>query len=107
VPTLLNAMLRHPHIANFDLSSLEYCLSGGAALPLEVKHGFQPCAAVAWSRLRPERDLARVSCNLRRSTAGLDRLPLPATEISIRSLDDPNVEVARGEPARSASPGRR
>ena len=29
VPTLFNAMLRHPHIGNFDLCSLEYCISGG------------------------------------------------------------------------------
>ena len=41
VPTLFNAMLRHPHIGNFDLSSLEYCMSGGAPLPLEVKRRFE------------------------------------------------------------------
>ena len=45
VPTLYNAMIRHPHISNFDLSSLEFCISGGAALPLEVKRGFEAICA--------------------------------------------------------------
>jgi len=99
VPTLLNAMLRHPHIGNFDLSSLEYCLSGGAPLPLEVKRRFEAlcgCSVVEGYGLSETSPVA--CCNL----PGIERegsigLPLPATEISIRSLDDPNVEVAPGE----------
>src|SRR6185437_9859736 len=31
VPTLFNAIARYPHVKNFDLSSLEFCISGGAA----------------------------------------------------------------------------
>ena len=99
VPTLLNAMLRHPHIGNFDLSSLEYCLSGGAALPLEVKHGFQKLSGgsvvegYGLSETSPV-----VCCNLPEiEREGSIGLPLPATEISIRSLDDPSVELASGE----------
>lgn len=99
VPTLLNAMLRHPHIRNFDLSSLEYCLSGGAALPLEVKHGFQAlcgCSVVEGYGLSETSPV--VTCNLPEiEREGSIGLPLPATEISIRSLDDPSVEVTRGE----------
>ncbi len=37
VPTILTAMLHHPEIKSFDLSSLRFCLSGGAPLPVEVK----------------------------------------------------------------------
>lgn len=99
VPTLLNAMMRHPHIGNFDLSSLEYCLSGGAALPLEVKHGFQAlcgCSVVEGYGLSETSPV--VSCNLPEiEREGSIGLPLPATEISVRSLDDPSVEVADGE----------
>ena len=29
VPTLFNAMLQHPRIRDFDLTSLEFCISGG------------------------------------------------------------------------------
>jgi long-chain acyl-CoA synthetase len=100
VPTLFNAMLRHPHLSNFDLSSLEYCISGGAALPVEIKRGFE---AVSGSSLVEGYGLSETSpvatCNpidaVREGSIGL---PLPATEISIRSLDNPNEEMPCGEP---------
>jgi long-chain acyl-CoA synthetase len=100
VPTLFNAMMRHPHVADFDLSSLEYCISGGAALPIEVKRGFEAisgCGVVEGYGLSETSPV--VSCNpveaVREGSIGL---PLPATEISIRSLEDPNQEMPRGEP---------
>ena len=59
VPTLFNAMLQHPHIRDFDLTSLEFCISGGAGLPIEVKRGFETmCRLHADGRLRLERNLA-------------------------------------------------
>jgi long-chain acyl-CoA synthetase len=100
VPTLFNAMLRHPHIRNFDLSSLEYCISGGAALPIEVKRGFEAisgCGVVEGYGLSETSPVA--SCNpveaVREGSIGL---PLPATDISIRSLENPAQEVPCGEP---------
>lgn len=100
VPTLFNAILRHPHIGDFDLSSLEYCISGGAALPIEVKRGFEAmsgCGVVEGYGLSETSPV--VCCNpveaVREGSIGL---PLPATEISIRSLEDPSKEMPRGEP---------
>jgi long-chain acyl-CoA synthetase len=93
-------MLRHPHIGDFDLSSLEYCISGGAALPIEVKRGFESiagCGVVEGYGLSETSPV--VCCNpveaVREGSIGL---PLPATEISIRSLEDPSKEMPRGEP---------
>ncbi len=99
VPTLFNAILRHPHIANFDLSSLKYCIAGGAPLPLEVKRGFE---AISGATLVEGYGLSEtspvVACNPPEAPRqGSIGLPLPATEISIRSLDDPNVVVKQGE----------
>jgi long-chain acyl-CoA synthetase len=99
VPTLFNAILRHPHIANFDLSSLRYCISGGAPLPLEVKRGFE---AISGATLVEGYGLSEtspvVACNPPEAPRqGSIGLPLPATEISIRSLDDPSVVVKQGE----------
>jgi long-chain acyl-CoA synthetase len=99
VPTLFNAMLRYPHIGNFDLTSLKYCMAGGAPLPIEVKRGFE---AISGAILVEGYGLSETSpvaaCNPpdapREGSIGL---PLPATEISIRSLDDPTVEVKTGE----------
>jgi long-chain acyl-CoA synthetase len=99
VPTLFSAMLRHPHIANFDLSSLDYCISGGAALPIEVKRGFEAvsgCGVVEGYGLSETSPV--VSCNpVENGKEGSIGLPLPATEMSIRSLDDPTREMPRGE----------
>jgi long-chain acyl-CoA synthetase len=100
VPTLFNAMLRHPHVGNFDLSSLEYCISGGAALPLEVKRGFEAlcgCSVVEGYGLSETSPV--VTCNpLETAKEGSIGLPLPGTEISIRSLEDASQEMPRGEP---------
>jgi long-chain acyl-CoA synthetase len=100
VPTLYNAMMRHPHIGNFDLTSLEFCISGGAALPLEVKRGFE---AISGCKLTEGYGLSETSpvatCNPhdRPAKEGSIGLPLPGTEISIRSLADPEVEMPQGE----------
>ena len=99
VPTLFNAMLRHPHIGNFDLTSLKYCIAGGAALPLEVKRGFE---AISGATLVEGYGLSETSpvaaCNPPEAPReGSIGLPLPATEISIRSLNDPASAVKQGE----------
>ncbi|HEV8648937.1 MAG TPA: long-chain fatty acid--CoA ligase [Actinomycetes bacterium] len=41
VPTMYVALLNHPHRADYDVSSLRVCVSGGAALPVEVLRGFE------------------------------------------------------------------
>src|SRR5215468_4879436 len=41
VPTMFVAVLHHPGAANADLSSLKWCNSGGAPLPLEVQQSFE------------------------------------------------------------------
>ena len=41
VPTMFVAIINHPSAANADLSSLKWCNSGGAPLPLEVQQRFE------------------------------------------------------------------
>lgn len=100
VPTLFNAILRHSSIKRFELSSLAFCISGGAALPIEVKRGFEAltgCTLVEGYGLSETSPV--VTCNpLDSVKEGSIGLPLPGTEISIRSLEDPTQEVPRGEP---------
>ncbi len=100
VPTLFNAMLNHPQIKSFDLTSLKFCLSGGAALPLEIKDRFDAvtgCSLVEGYGLSEASPVA--TCNpldtpARRGSIGL---PLPGTILSLRDLTDPLREVPRGE----------
>ena len=40
VPTMYSALLNHPDRSRFDVSTLELCVSGGSALPVEVLRGF-------------------------------------------------------------------
>jgi long-chain acyl-CoA synthetase len=41
VPTMYHALLNHPERTSYDTSSLRLCVSGGAALPVEVLRGFE------------------------------------------------------------------
>lgn len=100
VPTLFNALMNHPKIGKHDLSSLKFCISGGAALPLEIKRGFEKvtsCTLVEGYGLSETSPVA--TCNpvdgpIREGSIGL---PLPGTILSIRSLDDTSQEMQLGE----------
>jgi long-chain acyl-CoA synthetase len=99
VPTLFNALATHPEIAKHDLSSLRYCISGGAPLPVAVKASFEAltgCMLVEGYGLTEASPT--VTCN---PLAGPNKpgsvgLPLPATRISLRDLADPAREVEPG-----------
>src|SRR5580700_2176506 len=41
VPTMYVALLHQPDRADYDISTLRLCISGGAALPVEVLRGFE------------------------------------------------------------------
>jgi len=100
VPTLFNALLNHQGVTRDDLSSLRICISGGAALPHEVRRQFEAftgCRLVEGYGLSETSPVA--TCN---PFDGLEKKnsigqPLPATLISIRSLEDPHKEVPLGE----------
>ncbi len=40
-PTIYVGLINHPHIENYDLSSIEACISGSASLPVEVQEQFE------------------------------------------------------------------
>jgi long-chain acyl-CoA synthetase len=41
VPTMYGALLNHPERERFDVSTLRLCVSGGAAMPVEVMRSFE------------------------------------------------------------------
>jgi long-chain acyl-CoA synthetase len=100
VPTMFIAMLQHPRLASFDLSSLKYCVSGGAPLPVEVKEKFERltrCKLVEGYGLSEASPC--VTCNpvagpVKNGSIGQ---PLPGTIVSLRDLADPAREVPTGE----------
>ncbi|WP_423414592.1 long-chain fatty acid--CoA ligase [Hyphomicrobium sp. B1] len=102
VPTILTAMLNFEHIKSYNLSSLKFCLSGGAPLPLETKLKFEAMAAGS-TKVVEGYGLSETSPVLTANpldgepVSGSIGMPLPGTMISLRSLDDPTKEVAQGE----------
>jgi long-chain acyl-CoA synthetase len=100
VPTLFNALLHYPKLAGYDLSCVELCISGGASLPAAVRERFE---SLTGGRLFEGYGLSEaspvVTCNpiAGGSRAGSIGLPLPATEVAIRSLEDGESPVPSGE----------
>ena len=100
VPTIYNALLHHPKTKPADLSSLKFCIAGGAALPAGIKRGFEAlsgCSLVEGYGLSETSPVA--TCNpvegvLAQGSIGI---PLPATIIAIRSLDKPEQDMPLGQ----------
>jgi long-chain acyl-CoA synthetase len=100
VPTMFIAMLNHPKLKSFDLSSLKYCVSGGAPLPVDVKERFEKatgCKVVEGYGL--SETSPSVTCNPVEGPvkSGSIGQPLPGTLVSLRDLADPTQEVPLGE----------
>ncbi len=99
VPTMYTAMLHHPDRERFDVSSLDLCVSGGSALPVEVLHGFDEAfGAKVLEGYGLSETTGMASFNLpdRERKPGSIGLPVGGTEIKV--VDDDDREVPQGEP---------
>jgi long-chain acyl-CoA synthetase len=100
VPTLFNALARAPQIEAYDLSTLEFCISGGAPLPLEVKRAFERvsgCKLVEGYGLSETSPVTHANPPDGPIKEGSIGLPLPGTIMSLRKLGSPEEEVPLGE----------
>lgn len=100
VPTLFNAIMNHPKLKSFDLSSLKFCLSGGAPLPIEVKQKFEQltgCKLVEGYGLSEASPIVTANPLDGPVKEGSIGQPIPGTIVSLRALDDPSREVPIGE----------
>ena len=100
VPAIYNAINNHPQIDKYDLSSLEFCISGGAALPVEVKRKFEAktgCTVVEGYGLTESSPVATVNPPFGENIAGTIGLPLPQTVIEIIDREDKKTPMPLGE----------
>jgi long-chain acyl-CoA synthetase len=100
VPTMYTAINSQADLAKYDLSSVKYCISGGAALPVEVKRTFEEltgCTLVEGYGLTESSPVATCNPLTGDNRAGSSGLPMPQTVIEIHSLDDPAVRLPLGE----------
>ncbi len=100
VPTIYTAINHHKHLEKYDLSSIRYCLSGGAPLPVEVKEAFERntgCVLVEGYGLSESSPVATANPITGMNKAGSIGLPLPGTLIEIVSLEEPRRVLPPGE----------
>jgi long-chain acyl-CoA synthetase len=98
VPTMYVALLHQPDRADYDVSALRMCISGGAALPVEVLRGFEEafgCAVLEGYGLSETSPVA--SFNL----PGKERRPgsigTAIRGVQLRIVDNAGDEVSQGE----------
>ncbi|MEA2382229.1 MAG: long-chain acyl-CoA synthetase [Solirubrobacteraceae bacterium] len=98
VPTMYAAMLHHPRADEADVSALEVCISGGAAMPVEVLRAFEQkfgCEILEGYGLSETSPVA--SFNRR----GGDRKPgsigIPIDGVEMRVIDADGAEVPTGD----------
>ncbi|CCQ73245.1 long-chain fatty acid--CoA ligase [Magnetospira sp. QH-2] len=100
VPTIYNAINGHGKLDRYDLSSIRFCISGGAALPDEVRRKFEDltgCVLVEGYGLTEAAPVVTCNPSWGGGRAGSIGIPLPGTEIEVRSLDHPSQPVDPGE----------
>ncbi|MDF1736952.1 MAG: long-chain fatty acid--CoA ligase [Minwuia sp.] len=100
VPTMFTAIINYPGIQDMDLSSLKFCASGGAPLPVEVAEKFEKLTgcklAEGWGMT--ETSPAGVSTPVHgEAKPGSCGIPMPGIEIKFIDVDDPTKNMPMGE----------
>ncbi|MBK4722924.1 long-chain fatty acid--CoA ligase [Azospirillum sp. YIM DDC1] len=100
VPTMYKALLSHPDVARHPMRSIRYCISGGAPLPMELKHRFEEatgCVLVEGYGLSEASPVCACNPLTGVNKEGSIGLPLPGIMVQIRALDDPDRVLPPGE----------
>jgi long-chain acyl-CoA synthetase len=98
VPTMYVALLHQPDRADYDTSALRMCISGGAALPVEVLRGFDEAFGVP---VLEGYGLSETSPVASFNHPGRQRKPgsigTPIRDVQMRVVDGEDHEVPQGE----------
>jgi long-chain acyl-CoA synthetase len=98
VPTMYSALLNHRSRAAYDASALRVCVSGGAALPVEVLHGFEAAFGCVILEGYGLSETSPVACfNHSRDERRPGSIGRPVAGIEMRVVDERRREVAQGE----------
>lgn len=98
VPTMFGALLHHPGREDYDTSSLRRCLTGGAAMPVEVLHGFEEAFGAI---VLEGYGLSETSPVASSNHPGDERKPgsigTPIEGVEMKVVDEDDNEVPQGE----------
>ena len=106
VPTMYAALLHHPERDRFDVSSLRVCVSGGAALPVEVLREFErefDCVVLEGYGLSETSPVACFNHPDRERKPGSIGTPIEGVEMKLVDLH--RRDAAPGEPGEIAIRG--
>jgi long-chain acyl-CoA synthetase len=98
VPTMYSAMLHHPDRADADMSSLRVCVSGGAAMPVEVLRAFEAefgCMILEGYGLSETSPVASFNHPDRERKPG--SIGTPVEGVEMRCVDATGNDVPQGE----------
>ena len=99
VPTMYAALLNHPERSRYDVSSLELCVSGGSAMPVEVLRGFDEAfGAMILEGYGLSETTGMASFNLRDRERKPGSIGVPVGGTDMKVVDDQDNEARRGEP---------
>ena len=100
VPTMYKALIGHPDVRKRPMTSIRYCISGGAPLPLELKRQFEAitgCVLVEGYGLTEASPVSTANPLTGVNKEGSIGLPLPGVSVEIRALDDVARVLPPGE----------
>lgn len=100
VPTMWIAICAQPGFERRNLSSLRYCASGGAPLPVEVSRKLMALAGIELLGGWGMTELSPAGTNIpknRPDKLGTIGLPLPGIYMDVVALDEPTRVLAPGE----------
>jgi long-chain acyl-CoA synthetase len=98
VPTMYSALLAVTDREDYDLSALRVCISGGAAMPVEVLRQFEKafgCTVLEGYGLSETSPVASFNHPHRERKPG--SIGTPVRGVEMRVVDDARAEVPRGE----------
>ncbi|MGZ4324305.1 MAG: long-chain-fatty-acid--CoA ligase [Solirubrobacteraceae bacterium] len=98
VPTMYSAMLHHEGRDEFDTSTLELCVSGGSAMPVELMRGFEEafhCKILEGYGLSESSPVASFNRPDRERKPGSIGIPIEGVEMKV--VDDDGHDLPQGE----------
>jgi long-chain acyl-CoA synthetase len=100
VPTVYIGIINHPKVNRLDLTSLKYCATGDAPIPIEIMDQFE---SITKCKLRDCYGLTEapsgvtLTPDVGQVKRGKVGIPIPNTEIRVVDVEKGEVEVALGE----------
>jgi long-chain acyl-CoA synthetase len=98
VPTMYAALLQYPQHADYDTSALRLCVSGGAAMPVEILRGFEEtfgCIILEGYGLSETSPVASFNHPDRERKPG--SIGTPIEGVDFRLVDDDFADVPEGQ----------